>query len=168
MSKFLKWIDKKSDKYIWIHYDKKSRAKFRNACWLIYLCIFLIVLIASVLLGLSGLSFNSESAEYYPYWSLTTASQITEFVFGIIFLLVAFGFGTFMAIYLPGVYKESQDKYFKTNKFKETRIKYMTEDLSDYSLNELKWLKKLNYIDKVKYEQAKIAYLKTVKGIKKK
>lgn len=168
MNKFLKWIDKKSDKYIWVHYNKKSRVKFRNACWLIYLSIFLIVLIGSILLGLSGLTFDPNSPDYYPYWALTTAGQITEFIFGLIFLLVAFGFGIFMAIYLPGIYKESQDKYFKSDKFKETRIKYMTEDLSGYSLNDLKWLKKLNYIDKVKYEQAKVAYLKTIKDTKKK
>lgn len=167
MGKFSSWIDKQSDKYLFIHYDKKNRVKFRNFCWLIYLIIFLFILIASLLIGLSGLKFDPDNPDYYPYWVLTTIGQKVEFTFGLIIMLLDFAIGVFFAFYLPGIYKESQNKYFRTEKFKQIRIKHMTEDLSIFSLKELKWLKKLNYIDKVKYEQAKVAYLKAFKENKK-
>ena len=69
---------------------------------------------------------------------------------------------TVFSIFLAGIFNESRFLYFGTDQYKNEKLKYMESDLSNLPKKEIKWLYKLKYIDKIKYEQS----LKTISKAK--
>ena len=140
-------IKKLAHKYIYIHYSKQSRLKWRWTSVGIYFGIFLFFIAAALMFTLGGLRFNPDA----PYtWTDNVglfAGGIVCFVIGIILMIV-------FSIFLAGIFNESRFLYFETDQYKNEKLKYMESDLSNLSKKEIKWLYKLKYIDKIKYEQS--------------
>jgi hypothetical protein len=107
------------------------------------------------LLFVDGLSFHSDgNPDVTPYpntdwyygikntWAFAVAISVLFILFIVSFL---------SAIYFPILYKGSKLFYFQTDEYKQNVIKYANTDLKRYSMKEIKWLKKLGYIDKITY-----------------
>lgn len=137
-------VNKLAKKYIHIHYSKKNRMKWRWASFGIYFGIFLFFIGAAACFTLAGLIFQESSPQYiWPTNKQLFIAGLVLFFVGVV-LLIIFGY------HLVAIFNESRSMYFKTQKYADTRLKYMESDLKKYSLKEVKWLYKLRYIDKVK------------------
>lgn len=137
-------VNKLAEKYIHIHYSKKNRLKWRWACFVIYFVIFLFFIGAALCFTLAGLKFQETTPEYiWPTNKPLFISGLVLFFVGVVLLIV-------LGCHIVAVFNESRSLYFKTKKYEKTRMKYMESDLTKYSLKEIKWLYKLQYIDKVK------------------
>ena len=137
-------VNKLAKKYIHIHYSKKNRLKWRWASFGIYFGIFLFFIGAAVCFTFAGLKFQDSVPEYiWPTNKLLFIAGLVLFFVGAV-LLILFGY------HLVAIFNESRSMYFKTKKYADTRLKYMENGLTKYSLKEVKWLYKLRYIDKVK------------------
>lgn len=137
-------VNRLAKKYIYIHYSKKNRLKWRWACFGIHFAIFLFFIAAALCFTLAGLKFQESIPEYiWPTNKVLFISGLVLFFVGIV-LLIVFG------CYIVAIFNESRSLYFNTKKYAKTRMEYMESDLTKYSVKEIKWLYKLRYIDKVK------------------
>lgn len=152
-TKFKNWFINQAIKAQWIHQSKQSRKKFMK----LYLLFIVVMIFAycgvSALLFVCGLRFypngpdkNNPSTDWYVGIKYTWAFIVAMIL--LIFLLII----TFLAgLYIPILYKQSRIFYFQSDEYKQNVIKYSNMDLKRYPIKEIKWLKKLGYIDKIVY-----------------
>ena len=140
-------IKKIAYKYIHIHYTKQSRLKWRWVSITIYFVIFLFFIATALMFTLGGLKFNPDSQYTWQGNIWLFAGGICCFVISTILMIV-------FSIFLAGIFNESRFLYFATDHYKNKKLKYMKSDLSNLSKKEIKWLYKLKYIDRIKYEQS--------------
>lgn len=138
------------------HTSKKMRRRWAYCCFFNYFCTLCIFIAGAALLTIEGVKFNQNSTSQYEY----NNGNIICIIVGVIIICIGLIFGIWLSIYLPYVYKESRDLYFQTKEYKQKRLKYMEADLTNEPIRELKWLKKLGYIDNVKFEATKLAIKK--------
>ena len=152
-------INKLAHKYVYIHYSKESRLKWRWISIAIYFSIFLFFVAAALMFTLGGLKFNPEDPSTPYVWP----DNIGLFVGGIICFVIGAILLILFSVNLAGIFNESRFLYFETDQYKEQKLKYMESDLSNLSKKDIKWLYKLKYIDKIKYEQSLKAIAKKPK-----
>ncbi|MDR2369221.1 MAG: hypothetical protein LBD63_01155 [Mycoplasmataceae bacterium] len=147
--KIREWFNKQVQHALWIHQSKQSRVKFRWLYLGVLSIIFLFFIIAVVLFYFYGLRFNAEDP--IPY---KNGTNIIFLVLGIFLFVIAMILGIIIGgVYFPILYKQSRDKYKETKEYKQQVIKYNAIDLVKFTKRELKWLKKLGWINKIVYQQ---------------
>jgi competence protein ComGC len=102
---------------------------------------------------------NNPSTEWYAISVKHEWALITSLVILVVLFIITFIAG----LYIPILYKQSKMLYFQSDEYKQNVIKYANMDLKKYSILKIKWLKKLGYIDKVRYSFYKKPTKKTKK-----
>jgi competence protein ComGC len=100
-------------------------------------------------LYLDGLRFNADSDPSGWYSGLQYGWRfIVAVTLFVVLLVIAFCLG----LYFPILYKQSKILYFQSEDYQQKVIEYGNADLSKYHIKNIKWLKKLGYIDKIRYQ----------------
>lgn len=152
-NKLINYFTFKCEKF---HKTKQGRIKFRNWCICVYSILFIFIIVATLLCYFGGANYEKMTNSTVSYNDI----KISFIVVGIIIFLITCFIGTIISYAIPKIFHDSQERYFQTEEFKRIRQEKMLSDLTDINTKELKWLKKLHYIDYVKYEQTLNAKLK--------
>lgn len=146
--KIREWFDKRVQSSLWIHQNKKMRVKFRWIYIGFSLAILLLFLSAVVLFYLYGLRFDSQKADPYD-----NGTNLAYFAAGIVVFIIAVVLAIIIdGIYFPLLYKNSREIYMSSDEYKQQVEKYSEIDLIKFTNRELKWLKKLGWINKIEYQ----------------
>ncbi|WEK82939.1 MAG: hypothetical protein L3I91_02255 [Mycoplasma sp.] len=136
-----------------IHESKHNRDKWRYFCIFVYFCLFWLFAIAGLLFVFGGLQYDNNSPDQYSINDWYNKMNRIFWIIGLVLFTSATIIGLILSVVLPKIYKDSRANYFASNDFKQKRLKWMKKDLRRYSKHDLKWLKKLNFIDQIKYDQ---------------
>jgi ABC-type bacteriocin/lantibiotic exporter with double-glycine peptidase domain len=108
----------------------------------------LLFLSAVVLFYLYGLRFDSQKADPYD-----NGTNLAYFAAGIVVFIIAVVLAIIIdGIYFPLLYKNSREIYMSSDEYKQQVEKYSEIDLIKFTNRELKWLKKLGWINKIEYQ----------------
>lgn len=145
------WFNKQVELAQWIHKNKKMRVKFRWIYIGFLTAVFLLFIASVVLFYFYGLRFDPNKPAPYAY---TDSVNAVFLAFGIILFIIAVVLGVVIGgIFFPQLFKNSKELYMRTNEYKQQVQKYSEIDLTKFTFRELKWLKKLAWIDQIEFQQ---------------
>ena len=147
-------MEKKKIKFnIKVHYSVKNRKKWKIRMWLYFILMVLLLLGASALMMFGGYSWNPQEG-FSPSASPSTTMEKLYLALGIVLAIGAI-VGCFLICFVEirGFYT-TQKQYFQSKEFKDHKTKALDVDLKLLKKKDLKWYKKLGYINSSEFRNA--------------
>ena len=146
---------KKQPKFnIEVHYSVKNRKRWKLKMWLIFMLLVVILLGCSAMFVFGSVEWDpTEGFSPGPTSDIKWWQELLLVLGALIAIGCIVGYVFYCLKQIKGFYA-TQEAYFKSKEFKQNKAKAMKVDLKLLKAKDLKWYKKLGYINSSEFRNA--------------